>query len=316
MPRMSVASGVGEARREARQRDLVAARDEVVDAAEDAQRAERRDDRRHPEDRHDDAVDHAQDEPEAEPEQRSRPARRAACSSRSWRRSRRPGPIIASTERSTFRVMTTSASPTAATAMIDGEDGDLPEVGDGQELRRRDRDEPAEDDHDRDEAELALARDRAEPARRGRAGPPGPTAAPASAIGGCRRVGVGGVGRLVARCCPVAANITRSSVARSRGISAVIRPSWRTRIRSDIARTSGRSLEMRMIPRPDAASSEMIRWTSTLAPMSMPRVGSSRIRSRGFEASHLASTTFCWLPPDSAPTSWSTPVIRTLNCSV
>ena len=33
-------------------------------------------------------------------------------------------------------------------------------------------------------------------------------------------------------------------------ISAVIRPSWRTRIRSDIARTSGRSLEMRMIPRP------------------------------------------------------------------
>ena len=37
---------------------------------------------------------------------------------------------------------------------------------------------------------------------------------------------------------------------------------------------------MRMIPRPDAASSEMIRWTSTLAPMSMPRVGSSRISSR------------------------------------
>ena len=60
----------------------------------------------------------------------------------------------------------------------------------------------------------------------------------------------------------------------------------------------------------------MIRWTSTLAPMSMPRVGSSRIRTVGFDASHLASTTFCWLPPDSAPTSWSTPVIRTSNCSV
>ena len=80
--------------------------------------------------------------------------------------------------------------------------------------------------------------------------------------------------------------------------------------------TSGRSLEMRMIPRPDAASSETIRWTSTLAPMSMPRVGSSRISSRGFEASHLASTTFCWLPPDSAPTICSTLVIFTLNCSV
>ncbi len=33
-------------------------------------------------------------------------------------------------------------------------------------------------------------------------------------------------------------------------------------------------------------------------------------------ASHLARTTFCWLPPDSAPTSWSTPVIWTLNWSV
>ena len=35
------------------------------------------------------------------------------------RRSRRPGPIVASTERSTFRVMTTRASPIAATAMTD-----------------------------------------------------------------------------------------------------------------------------------------------------------------------------------------------------
>ena len=58
---------------------------------------------------------------------------------------------------------------------------------------------------------------------------------------------------------------------------------------------------MRMIPSPDAASSEMIRWTSTLAPMSIPRVGSSRIRILGFEASHLARTTFCWLPPGQGP---------------
>ena len=68
---------------------------------------------------------------------------------------------------------------------------------------------------------------------------------------------------------------------------------------------------MRMIASPDAASSPMMRWTSTLAPMSMPRVGSSRIRTRGLVASHLASTTFCWLPPESAPTGWSTPVILT-----
>ena len=101
-----------------------------------------------------------------------------------------------------------------------------------------------------------------------------------------------------------------SSVASARAISAWIAPSCSTRIRSDIARTSGRSLEMRMIASPDAASSEMIRWTSTLAPMSMPRVGSSRMSTRGSVASHFARTTFCWLPPDRAPTSWSTPVAR------
>ena len=30
----------------------------------------------------------------------------------------------------------------------------------------------------------------------------------------------------------------------------------------------------------------------------------------GSVASHLAMTTFCWLPPDSAFAAWSTPVIR------
>ena len=45
---------------------------------------------------------------------------------------------------------------------------------------------------------------------------------------------------------------------------------------------------MRRMPRPEAASSEMIRWTSTLAPMSIPRVGSSRMRIRGSVAEPLA----------------------------
>ena len=53
MPEDRVARGVGEARRQAGQRDLVAAGDQVVDAAEDAQRPERGDDRRDPEDRDD-----------------------------------------------------------------------------------------------------------------------------------------------------------------------------------------------------------------------------------------------------------------------
>ena len=35
----------------------------------------------------------------------------------------------------------------------------------------------------------------------------------------------------------------------------------------------------------------------------MPRVGSSKMIARGCIASHFASTTFCWLPPESEPTS-------------
>ena len=38
----------------------------------------------------------------------------------------------------------------------------------------------------------------------------------------------------------------------------------------------------------------------------MPRVGSSKMIARGCIASHFASTTFCWLPPESVPTGVST----------
>jgi hypothetical protein len=39
-----------------------------------------------------------------------------------------------------------------------------------------------------------------------------------------------------------------------------------------------------------------------LVPTSIPRVGSSTISTAGLRPSHLASTTFCWLPPDSMET--------------
>ena len=39
---------------------------------------------------------------------------------------------------------------------------------------------------------------------------------------------------------------------------------------------------------------------SCLAATSMPRVGSSRISRRGSVASQRASSTFCWLPPESS----------------
>jgi len=38
--------------------------------------------------------------------------------------------------------------------------------------------------------------------------------------------------------------------------------------------------------------------------MSIPRVGSSKISTFGAIISHLASTTFCWLPPDKLTTAW------------
>src|SRR5699024_4957675 len=42
-----------------------------------------------------------------------------------------------------------------------------------------------------------------------------------------------------------------------------------------------------------------------LGPRSMLRVGSSSTSSRGRMASHRASSTFCWLPPESSPTTAS-----------
>ena len=75
--------------------------------------------------------------------------------------------------------------------------------------------------------------------------------------------------------------------------------------------TSGSSEEIIRIATPSAASSVSSRCTSALVAMSMPRVGSSTISSAGWRPSHLASTTFCWLPPDSWDTgSMSRPYLR------
>ncbi len=57
----------------------------------------------------------------------------------------------------------------------------------------------------------------------------------------------------------------------------------------------------------------MSAWISDLAPTSMPRVGSSMISTRGLAASHLASTTFCWFPPESCRTNCSGPRVRMPN---
>ncbi|MNH28839.1 hypothetical protein D3C79_890310 [compost metagenome] len=44
---------------------------------------------------------------------------------------------------------------------------------------------------------------------------------------------------------------------------------------------------------------------SNLAPTSMPRVGSSNSSTVQSRSSQRPITTFCWLPPDSSPTTWS-----------
>src|SRR5471032_909776 len=104
---------------------------------------------------------------------------------------------------------------------------------------------------------------------------------------------------------PSAALITRSSLASARAISALMRPSCMTRMRSAMPSTSGSSLEIIRTAMPSRTSSASVRYTSALAPTSIPRVGSSMINTLGPVASHFPSTTFCWLPPDSVPTGAS-----------
>ena len=71
-------------------------------------------------------------------------------------------------------------------------------------------------------------------------------------------------------------------------------------------RISGSSDEIISTARPRSASSCMSAWISDFEPTSTPCVGSSRMSTFGEIASHRASATFCWLPPDSDSTSDAT----------
>ena len=52
---------------------------------------------------------------------------------------------------------------------------------------------------------------------------------------------------------------------------------------------------------PAVRRSIVSRWMNSMLPTSSPRVGWSRTRSFGSRPSSRATTTFCWLPPDSVP---------------
>ena len=90
--------------------------------------------------------------------------------------------------------------------------------------------------------------------------------------------------------------------------SATFRPSRSTTTRELPSTSSSSSDEIISTPSPVPASSLISAWISALAPMSMPRVGSSRMSSAGFMHSQRASSTFCWLPPDSSRIFCSAPV--------
>src|SRR5262249_5619351 len=94
---------------------------------------------------------------------------------------------------------------------------------------------------------------------------------------------------------PVAAAMIFSSVAAPRTYSAVSRP-------SPFCSAAGSAEATIKSAMPSAASWPSSPCPSALVAMSMPRVGSSTISRDGCRPSHLASTTFCWLPPDSRDT--------------
>ncbi|MNT82291.1 hypothetical protein D3C72_2220040 [compost metagenome] len=87
-------------------------------------------------------------------------------------------------------------------------------------------------------------------------------------------------------------------------------------MRSLMPRISGSSEETMMTLSPCATSSAMKPCTAALEPISMPLVGSSRMMTLGRVASHLAITTFCWLPPDSVDTFWLSDEARRSSRSV
>ena len=77
------------------------------------------------------------------------------------------------------------------------------------------------------------------------------------------------------------------------------RPRYITAIRSASATTSSSSVETITTAVPRSRSSTSRRCRNSIAPTSTPRVGWLAISADSGRDSSRASTTFCWLPPDS-----------------
>ena len=93
--------------------------------------------------------------------------------------------------------------------------------------------------------------------------------------------------------------------------SSTIRPSYMTRMRSARSRISSSSNETSSTAQPASRCSTRRRCTNSIAPTSRPRVGCAASSRRGSDWISRASTTFCWLPPESARAGVSGPPPRT-----
>ena len=72
-----------------------------------------------------------------------------------------------------------------------------------------------------------------------------------------------------------------------------------------------------MITAVPLSRSEMIRlWMNSIEPTSTPRVGWEAISTLSGRENSRATTTFCWLPPDSDATGVSADSVRMSNSSI
>ena len=78
-----------------------------------------------------------------------------------------------------------------------------------------------------------------------------------------------------------------------------MRPRAMTISRVEAPRASASSEVAKRMPTRVPATFAIVEKMSDLAPMSIPRVGSSSSTIRGAVIRALAITTFCWFPPDS-----------------
>ena len=94
---------------------------------------------------------------------------------------------------------------------------------------------------------------------------------------------------------------------------ATMRPRYMTPIRSDSSSTSSSSAETSSIAVPASRLAIAWRWMNSMLPTSRPRVGWSRTSRRRSPSSSRATTTFCWLPPESVPAVTCADGVRTSN---